>query len=84
MVTAVRVKQKWDNRHKRHLLSVPRTAILTDNTNEMIRTLVSNRKKGKIFVNKDGETFTDLALVQNANPSLCNPFGHPEDKKTLC
>ncbi len=61
MVTAVRVKQKWDNKQKRYLPSVPRTAILTDNTNEMIRTLVSNRKKGKIFVNEDGEPFTDLA-----------------------
>jgi len=61
MVTAVRVKQKWDNKHKRHLSSVPRTAIITDSTNEMIRTLVSNRKKGKIFINKDGEAFADLA-----------------------
>jgi integrase len=61
MVTAVRVKQKWDNKHKQYLPSVPRTAIITDSTNEMIRTLVSNRKKGKIFINKDGEAFTDLA-----------------------
>src|SRR5659263_589859 len=61
MVTAVRVKQKWDNKHKQHLPSVPRTAIITDSTNEMIRTLVSNRKKGKIFINKDGGAFTDLA-----------------------
>jgi integrase len=61
MVTAVRVKQKWDNKHKQYLPSVPRTAILTDNTNEMIRTFVSNRKKGKIFVNEYGEPFTDLA-----------------------
>jgi integrase len=61
MVTAVRVKQKWDNKHKQHLPSVPRTAIITDTTNEMIRTLVSNRKKGKIFINEDGESFTDLA-----------------------
>src|SRR3990170_365159 len=49
MVTAVRVKQKWDNKHKRYLPSVPRTAILTDITNGMIKMLVSNRKKGKIF-----------------------------------
>lgn len=61
MVTAVRVKQKWDNKHKRYLPSVPRTAIITETTNEMIRTLVSNRKKGKIFVNEHGEAFTDLA-----------------------
>ncbi len=60
MVTAVRIKQKWDNKHKRHLPSVPRTALLTDKTNEMIRTLVSNRKKNKIFVNKHGEAFTDI------------------------
>ncbi len=61
MVTAVKVKQKWDNKNKRYLPNVPRTAIITDTTHEMIRTLVSNRKKGKIFTNEDGEAFSDLA-----------------------
>ncbi len=60
-VTAVKVKQKWDNQKKLHLPSIPRTAIVTANTNEMIRSLVSTRKKGKIFVNENGEPFTDLA-----------------------
>ncbi|MCX9010203.1 MAG: tyrosine-type recombinase/integrase [Candidatus Methanoperedens sp.] len=60
LVTAVKVKQKTapveGDRHKKvHLLSRPRTAILTDNTNEMLRTIVSNRKKGFIFVNEKGK-----------------------------
>jgi integrase len=54
-LTAVRVKQKWDRRNKRYLPAHPRTALLTENTNEMIRALVGNRKKGPIFVNKDRE-----------------------------
>jgi integrase len=54
-VTALRVKQKWDNRHKRHIPSLPRTAIVTDNSNEMLRKIIGVRKKGSIFVNEKGE-----------------------------
>jgi integrase len=54
-VTAKRVKQKWDNRHKRHLPSLPRTAIITENTNEMIRKIVGVRKKGCIFINAQSD-----------------------------
>jgi site-specific recombinase XerD len=60
LVTAVRVKQKTapvkGDRHRKILLpSKPRTAFLTENTNLMLKTVVSNRKKGYIFVNADGE-----------------------------
>ncbi len=58
LVTAVRVKQKTapvkGDRHKKiRLPSKPRTAFLTENTNLMLKTVVSNRKKGYIFVNAD-------------------------------
>ena len=49
-VTAVQVKQKWDRRNKRYLPAHPQTALLTENTNEMIRALAGNRKKGPIFM----------------------------------
>ncbi len=60
LVTAVRVKQKTapvkGDRHRKILLpSKPRTAFLTENTNLMLKTVVSNRKKGYIFVNADGD-----------------------------
>ncbi|HWR26370.1 MAG TPA: tyrosine-type recombinase/integrase [candidate division Zixibacteria bacterium] len=60
LITAVRVKQKTkpkkgNRREKEWLPSTPRTALLTENTNELLRTLVSNRKKGHIFVNENGE-----------------------------
>ncbi len=60
LVTAVRVKQKTapvkGDRHKKiKLSSKPRTAFLTENTNLMLKTVVSNRKKGHIFVNADGD-----------------------------
>lgn len=60
LVTAVRVKQKTapveGDRHKKILLpSKPRTAFISENTNLMLKTVVSNRKKGHIFVNADGE-----------------------------
>jgi site-specific recombinase XerD len=60
LVTAVRVKQKTapvkGDRHKKILLpSKPRTAFLSENTNLMMKTVVSNRKKGHIFINADGD-----------------------------
>ncbi len=60
LVTAVRVKQKTapvkGDRHKKvRLPSKPRTAFLTENTNLMLKTVVSNRKKGHIFVNAAGD-----------------------------
>lgn len=59
LITAVRVKQKTkpkkgNRREKVWLASTPRTALLSKNTNEMLRTVVSNRKKGHIFVNEKG------------------------------
>lgn len=63
LVTAVRVKQKTapgkGDMHKRvHLPSRPRTAVLTENTNEVLRKIISNRKKGFIFVNEKGKQLT--------------------------
>jgi integrase len=55
ILTAVRTKQKWDNRNKRYLPSFPRTAIITENTNEMLRKIIGNRKKGFIFINEKEE-----------------------------
>src|SRR3990170_5944071 len=60
LITAVRGKQKTkpkkgNRKEKIWLPSTPRTALLSENTNEMLRTLVSNRKKGHIFVNEKGE-----------------------------
>ncbi len=60
LITAVRVKQKTkpkkgNRKEKEWLPSTPRTALLSDNTNELLRTLVSNRKKGYIFINEKGE-----------------------------
>jgi integrase len=54
-VTALRTKQKWDNRNKDYLISPPRTAIVTENTNEMLRKIIGVRKKGSIFVNENAE-----------------------------
>ncbi len=63
MVTAVTVKRKTaplkgDKRKKVSLPVRPRTSIITENTNEMFRTIISNRKKGFIFVNANGEQLT--------------------------
>ena len=46
---------KGDRHKKIRLPSKPRTAFLTGNTNLMLKTVVSNRKKGYIFVNAEGE-----------------------------
>ena len=59
LVTAQKVKvktkpQRGDKSHKEYLPTRPRTAIVTENTNEMLRVIVGNRKKGYIFVNEKG------------------------------
>ncbi len=59
-VTALKVKQKTkprkgDHRAKEWLHSTPKTRAITPSTNEMLREYVSNRKKGPIFINENGE-----------------------------
>jgi hypothetical protein len=54
------VKQKTapvkGDRHRKILLpSKPRTAFLTEKTSLMLKMVVSNRKKGYVFVNADGD-----------------------------
>lgn len=46
---------KGDRHKKVKMPSKPRTAFLTENTNLMLKTAVSSRKKGHIFVNADGD-----------------------------
>lgn len=63
LITAVRVKQKTkplkgDKSKKEWLVSEPRTAILSEKTNDMLRAYVSNRKKGAIFINREEEQLT--------------------------
>ncbi|HMB45370.1 MAG TPA: hypothetical protein VKL21_06075 [Candidatus Methanoperedens sp.] len=60
LVTAVRVKQKTapvkgDRHRKMRLPSKPKTAFITENTNLMLKTVVSNCKKRSIFVNANGD-----------------------------
>lgn len=60
LVTAVRVKQKTkpmkgNMSKKEYLPSSPRTAILSENTNYLLKSYISNRKKGFIFINESEE-----------------------------
>ncbi len=53
-ITARKVKVKYNPKTKAKI-SLPRSMKLTENTNEMLRTFISNRKKGYIFQGlKDG------------------------------
>ena len=59
-VTALKVKQKTKPRKEDHhakdwLPSTPKTRAITPSTNEMLREYASNRKKGSIFINENGE-----------------------------
>ncbi len=63
MVTALKVKTKTKplrgDRHKKQWLpATPKTRPISQNTNEMLREYVSNRKKGAIFINESGERIT--------------------------
>ena len=79
-VTAVRVKQKWDRRNKRHIPAHPRTALLTENTNVMIRMLVGHRKKGPIFINKNKE-MPDLSWFEKQINKYATMLGIQKVKK---
>ena len=59
LVTARKVKQKYDRKNKIYLPSHPRTAMISANTNTMIKVLVGNRKKGYIFLTQKGQPFKD-------------------------
>lgn len=60
LVTAKIVKQKTkpvkgDRSKKVWLPSLPKTRAITENTNNMLRDCVSNRKRGSIFINEKGK-----------------------------
>ncbi len=56
-ITARKVKVKYNPRTKAKI-SLPRSMKLTGNTNDMLRTFISNRKKGYIFQSEKGEPLT--------------------------
>lgn len=56
-ITARKVKVKYNPRTKAKI-SLPRSMKLTENTNEMLRAFVGNRKKGYIFQGMNGKPLT--------------------------
>ncbi len=54
-ITAHYTKRKYSPKIKTTLPRQPRTMYFTRNTNEMIRKIVGNRKKGPIWINRNGE-----------------------------
>lgn len=56
-ITARKVKVKYNPRTKAKI-SLPRSMKLTENTNEMLRAFVGNRKKGYIFQGEKGKPLT--------------------------
>lgn len=59
LVTAHKVKQKYDRKNKIYIHTPPRTALLSEKTNTMLKMLVGNRKKGNIFITRSGQPFKD-------------------------
>ena len=57
-LVAVRVKQKYNRWIQEYLPDLPRHVVITGATNEMLRAVVSNRKKGYIFEGKAGKPLT--------------------------
>lgn len=73
LITAVMVKRKTkplkgSGKHKKEWLKPePREGILSEITNEMLRKLIGNRKKGYIFVNRNGEKLSKTWFKQKIN-----------------
>jgi len=57
-VVALKVKQKWDRWRQIYIETPPRHVVITGTTNEMLRAVVSNRKKGYVFEGKAGKPLT--------------------------
>lgn len=58
---------KGDIHRKILLPSKPRTAFLTENTNLKLKMVVSNRKKGYIFVNAEGDKLSMAWFMDRIN-----------------
>lgn len=58
-ITFPKTKSKYNRWTKKHFIGSPKTMKLTNNTSEMLRHYIGNRKKGYIFINeRTGERLT--------------------------
>ncbi len=69
-ITARVTKVKYNPRTKAKSC-LPRSMKLTDNTNEMLRTFISNRKKGYIFQGEKGDPLTLRFFEKELNRYAC-------------
>lgn len=66
-IVAIRVKQKFNRWAKNYKLEPPRHILVTPNTNEMLRFMVSTRKKGYIFEGGEGKPLTKRYMQQQVD-----------------
>lgn len=59
LMTAHKVKQKYDRKNQIYIPTRSRTARISEKTNMMLKMLVGNRKKGPIFITRSGQPFKD-------------------------
>lgn len=78
-ITARKVKVKYNPRTGAKI-SLPRSMKLTENTNEMLRTFISNRKKGYIFQGKEGRPLT-LRFFEKEIDRYARLLGIQQDKQ---
>jgi integrase len=79
LVTARKVKQKYDRRNQVYLPARSRTARITENTNQIIKAVVGNRKKGPIFITKTGQPFNDKRHMNTEIDKYARLLGIQQD-----
>jgi len=79
LVTAHKVKQKYDRKNKIYLPTRARTARISEKSNMMLKMLVGNRKKGPIFITKAGAAFNDKRHMNTEIDKYARLLGIQED-----
>lgn len=61
-LTAIHTKSKYNPRSKKRIKSPPKHMIVSKATHELLKRVISRRKKGPIFVNNDGNRISRRAM----------------------
>lgn len=59
---ALHTKNKFNPRTKQHIKSPPKQALISTTTQLLFKKIIGNRKKGPIFINKQGDRLTKTYL----------------------
>lgn len=66
-IVAKHTKNKYNPKTKKHIESPPKHMILSISSQALFRRVIGNRKKGPIFINRDGKRLTKTHFQRHIN-----------------